>query len=145
MSGLFEQLVNHLVERLDPSVIGPARPPVIGPARPTTVEAPYRQAWDEKRWRQVQSGGVSEIVGPYRVFDRRRRSWREFSGRLVQDGRHVSAYIADPPPELQRHRHGPCLQLVRAPWFRLHWAREPKTLDHGLLYMERMLDEAINA
>lgn len=145
MSGLLEQLVNHVVERLDPSVIGPGKATVVGPGRTTTIEAPYRHAWDEKRWRHVQSGGVDEIVGPYRVFDRRRRTWREFSGRLVQDGRHVSAYIADLPSEIHRHRHGPCFQLVRAPWFRVHWARTPGTLDHALLYMENMLDEAINA
>jgi hypothetical protein len=125
-------------------VVGP-RPHVIGPTPSTTVAPPARLAWDEKRWEQRGSGDRLELVGQYRVFDRRRQAWRAFHGRLFQQGRTIATYIADPPAEVKQHRHGACLQLVEAPWFLLHWNRPPHTLDDGLLYMERMLDESINA
>lgn len=126
------------------AVIGP-RPQVIGPKPSMTVEAPPRFAWDEKRWRQRNADDGLELVGCYRVFDRSRGRWREFGGRLVQTGTEIAAYIADPPAEMRRHRHGACLQLVDGNWFRLHWQRSPKNLDDALLYLERMLDESLNA
>jgi hypothetical protein len=125
-------------------VIGP-RPHVIGPTPSATVAPPARLAWDEKRWEQHGSGDRVEVAGQYRVFDHRRHMWRAFDGRLVQQGRSIATYIADPPVEVKQHRHGACLQLVEAPWFLLHWNRPPHTWDDGLLYMERMLDESINA
>jgi hypothetical protein len=125
------------------TVIGP-RPQVIGPKPGTVVAAPPRFAWDEKRWRRVDANGQTEVVGRFRVHDRRRNRWHEFDGRLVQTNREVAAYIADPPVEMKHHRHGACLQLVKAPWFRLHWGTQPKTLDDALIYMERMLDESFN-
>ena len=64
---------------------------------------------------------------------------------VMGDGPPLSVPIADPPAEVKKHRHGACLQLVEAPWFLLHWNRPPHTLDDGLLYMERMLDESLNA
>lgn len=125
------------------SVIGP-RPHVIGPRPGATVVPPARLAWDEKCWTRQSSGDRVELTGQYRVFDRRQRTWRAFDGRLVQRGRSVITYIADPPVETRSHRHGACLQLVEFPWFLLHWSRPPQSLDDGLLYMERLLDESIN-
>lgn len=125
-------------------VVGP-RPHVIGPTPSTTVTPPARLAWEEKRWERRGSGDRVELVGQYRIFDRRRQTWRAFHGRLVQQGRAIATYIADPPAEVKQHRHGSCLQLVKAPWFLLFWNRPPNTLDDGLLYMERMLDESINS
>ena len=124
-------------------VTGP-RPQVIGPRPSTVVGAPPRFAWDEKRWRRLDGNGQTELVGRYRVHDGRRNRWHEFDGRLVQRNGEIAAYIADPPLELKQHPHGSCVQLVNAPWFRLHWNRQPRNLDDGLLYMERMLDESLN-
>jgi hypothetical protein len=56
----------------------------------------------------------------------------------------VTAYIADPPPEIRRHPHGACFQLYRDPWFQLHWSRPARNPDDAILYMERVLDESIN-
>lgn len=143
MNRLFELLLEVVADQRVP-VIGP-RPQVIGPTPSATVTAPARLAWDEKRWEKHESGSETELVGEYRVFDRRRKMWRTFDGRLVQQGRSIVTYIADPPAEVKKHRHGACLQLVQPPWFLLHWERPPHSLDDGLLYMERMLDESINA
>lgn len=128
----------------DPKIVIGPRPQVIGPKPSTTVQAPARFAWDEKQWRQSTSGDAIELIGRYRVFDESRKRWREFDGRLVQHGTDIAAYVADPPQEIRRHRHGACLQLVNPPWFRLHWQRSPKNLDQALLYLERMLDESLN-
>jgi hypothetical protein len=124
---------------------GELGPLVIGPRASCTVAPPPRFAWDEKRWHARENGGTLALVGRYRVFDRRRSAWREFDGRVVADGGGIAAYVADPPPEVKLHRHGPCLQLARPPWFRLHWSSAPRTPDDALLYVERMLDEALNA
>jgi hypothetical protein len=137
----FERLVSSIAG--PDHVVGPAVP-VIGPRPAQTVAPPPRFAWDEKRWRHKETGGRTEVSGPYRVFDRRQRAWREFAGHLISESGRVSAYIADPPAEMKGHRHGPCLQFVQHPWFRLHWSTEPRSLDDALLYMERMLDESIN-
>jgi len=122
------------------------RPPiVIGPTPDIVVEAPPRQAWDEKRWEVERRQGHRVLSGSYRVRDRRTGTWREFPGQLVEyPGHEIATYIADPPPEVRLHPHGACLQLIQAPWFRLHWNRAPRTLDDALLYMERLLDEALN-
>ncbi len=117
---------------------------VIGPKPAATVVPPPRFAWDEKRWQRRASNAGMELVGQYRVFDRKRQRWRTFDGQIVQQGTTIATYIAHPPVELSHHRHAACLQLVEAPWFRLHWDRIPRTLDDALLYMERMLDESIN-
>ncbi len=145
MKGVLSQILGVLAPSAWlPEVVGPGKPQVIGPAAPTLVDVPYRQAWDEKRWTRNVTTGAIEFSGMYRVFDKRALVWREFHGRLVQQDNRIAAYIADPPPEIQKHPKAPCLQLVRAPWFRLHWAQDPKTLDQALLYMERILDESIN-
>lgn len=148
MSDLLERILVWGAGR----VIGPRRPQLIKPApqviepRPSLlVEAPARFAWDEKRWaKSTSADGAIEIRGMYHVYDRHRRQWREFEGFLYQRGDQIAAYIADPPQEIKAHRHGPCLQLVQSPWFRLHWRRQPNSLDEALIYMERMLNESLN-
>lgn len=140
MSGLLELLLG---KGADHSLISP-RPQVIGPKASTTVEPPPRFAWDERRWRRMTAGDTVEVRGQYRVYDRRHGRWLHFDGYLVQQNSQIAAYIADPPAALRHHQHGSCLQLLKAPWFRLHWRKQPKNLDDALLYMERMLDESVN-
>jgi hypothetical protein len=116
---------------------------VIGPS--PDVEAPPRSVWDEKRWDSQTREGRRILSGSYRVRDQHRGRWREFLGQVVEhEGQGIAAYIADPPPEIRQHPHGACFQLIQPPWFRLHWNRAPRSVDDALLYMERMLDEAVN-
>jgi hypothetical protein len=126
-----------------PHVIGP-RPTLIMPKAPRTVVPPPRFAWDEKRWRRVPEPGAVHYVGAYRVWDRGQRGWHAFDGRLVEDASGIKAYVADPPKEIKGHPKGPCFQLVQAPWFRVHWRRNPSTVDEALFYVERLLDECLN-
>lgn len=147
MNGLLHLLLYVLADRSRDSRRETSRPRqtvVVGPKPTTTIVPPPRQAWDEKRWHRFMNAGKAEMVGAYRIFDRRRRTWRQFDGRIIQQQYEFATYIADPPPEVKHHQHGHCLQLIRTPWFRLHWNRPPKTVDDALLYVERLLDEAIN-
>jgi len=146
VSNLIERLLSWGADQVTgprPQLIQP-NSQIIGPKPSARVEAPARFAWDEKRWTLSTDGDDIQVTGRYRVLDRSRNQWREFDGYLLQQAGVISAYIADPPVEIRSHRHGPCLQLVQSPWFRLHWHRQPKDLDGALLYMERMLDESFN-
>ena len=55
--------------------------PVIGPRSHVIGPTPGEQHG---------SGDRSELLGQYRVFDRRRHMWRVFEGRLVQQGRSIA-------------------------------------------------------
>jgi hypothetical protein len=132
------------VGRPRPKTIGPIAPVTIGPSSQVTVAPPPRQAWDEYRWRKVVEGDRTFYIGRFSVYDQRRRGLREWNGRIVTRGREIALYIEDPPPEIKRHPHAACLQLLEGDWFHLHFATPPKKVDHALLYMQRMLDESLN-
>lgn len=118
---------------------------IIRPALPAiSVEPARRGAWDERGWRRRRENGHEVYEGTYQVVKRRSGDQREFQGRVTVNGRHVTAYIADPPAEIKLHPHGACFQLYRAPWFQLHWSRPAGNPDDAILYMERVLDESIN-
>jgi hypothetical protein len=140
---LFDRLLGGGEDR-PTKVIGP-RPTVIVPSPSTTITPPPRFAWDEKRWRRVQDNQAAHYVGAYRVWNQHTQAWCDFDGRLVEEASRIKAYVADPPPEIKGHPKGPCFQLVRVPWFRVHWRRNPNTVDEALLYVERLLDECLNS
>ena len=141
---LLDRFLNELIGPAT-TVVGP-RPAVITPGAMTaTIAPPPRFAWDEKRWRKIREGATTHYLGPYRVFHRRAGQWREFDGRILEDVSGIKAYVADPPKEIKLHPKGPCFQLVKAPWFRVHWRKQPPNIDGALLYVERILDEALNS
>lgn len=114
---------------------------LIGPEVPIFVEPPARPAWDERGWKQSLESRQVVYDGQYQVR-LRGGQLRRFQGRILVNGNSVTAYIADPPPEVRRHPKGPCFQLSKAPWFRIHWWRAARNVDDALLYVERVLDEA---
>jgi hypothetical protein len=137
-------------------VIGPPEPIVIGPSEPalvigptsepsTVIEPPQRGAWDEQGWTVRTVDGQKIYEGAYQVRNRRMDSQLTYRGRVRATGTNVIPYIADPPPEIQRHPKGPCFILARAPWFRVYWHRPAQNVDDAILYVEKVLDEAINA
>jgi hypothetical protein len=74
--------LSHVLEAvLEPRtpVVGP-RPHIIGPKPGVLVAAPPRFAWNEKRWHRLDADGQTELVGRYRVHDRRHGRWHEFDG-----------------------------------------------------------------
>ena len=140
----FSSWLRRLAEAYWPQVTVQPAVRVVGPCPTRTVAPPPRFAWDEKHWRRIIEGRTVQHVGAYRVRHRRQNIWRFFDGRVVEDAGTITAYVADPPIEIKRHAKGPCFQLVRAPWFRVHWHRAPHTVDEALLYVERLLDECLN-
>ncbi len=79
------------------------------------------------------------------MANRRSREQLRFEGRILEAAHRVTPYIANPPVEIKRHPKGPCFRVSQAPWFQIHWRRAAANVDDALLYVERILDEAINA
>jgi hypothetical protein len=143
--------------------VGPGPPPILvapapvltvgaaGGRRPELLVAPSavvrvapepRAAWDERGWRRTREGAAELYVGNYVV--RRGRRPEAYRGHILVAGGLVTPYIADPPAEIRSHRKGPCFQLSNPPWFRVHWQRPATNVDDALLYVERVLHEALN-
>ncbi len=118
----------------------------VQPSASVTVKPPQRGAWDERGWTRRTERGHEIYEGVYQVIHKRRGETRRFRGRVQVGGwgKNISIYIYDPPPEVKRHKHGPCFQLMRDGWFHLHWSRPARNVDDAILYMERVLDESLN-
>jgi len=116
---------------------------IIGPDAPTIVDPPARAAWDEQGWLESQQNNRRIYEGAYRV---RRRSGAiaSYAGRIVLENGQITPYIADPPAQIKRHPKGACFQLTNPPWFRVHWHRPATNVDDALLYVERVLSEALH-
>jgi hypothetical protein len=124
-------------------IVGPSTArTVIGPAPRTVVATVKRAVWGEKGWTVSTEGRRTTYTGSYEVLHWGAR--RAFEGRVVMRGADIEAYIADPPEEIREHPKGPCFQLTRAPWFRVHWHRAPKDVDSAILYVEKVLSESLN-
>ena len=136
-------------------VIRPADRVVIGPGSVTSeriviaprtmatiITPPARAAWDEQGWVVREQDGKYIYEGNYRVRSSAGQLFT-FPGRIVVRRSNVAAYVADPPPEIKRHPKGPCFQLTKSPWFRVHWHRAATNVDDALLYVQRILAEVI--
>jgi len=69
-----------------------------------------------------------------------------YAGRIVFDGRRVvETNIYNYPEEVKYHPHSNCFHSThQVGWFRLHWAREPKSVDDTILHMEQLLEESFH-
>lgn len=138
-----------VVKPSDSVVIAPEKRESIkvAPAVIMTIKPPKRGAWDERGWTRRNEGGTETFEGFFQVNHKRRGQLLRFRGRIQVsgwNGKNISAYILNPPPEVKSHRHGPCFQLLRDGWFNLHWSRPARNVDDAILYMERVLDESLN-
>ncbi|NNE99524.1 MAG: hypothetical protein HKN25_10945 [Pyrinomonadaceae bacterium] len=111
----------------------------VAAAKPVGVKPPRRGAWDERGWTK-HSNGRNEVHEGFFVAGGSR-----FQGRIetARRSRKIAVYVRNPPPEIKRHRKGPCFQLVKDGWFHLHWSRPARNVDDAILYMERILDESL--
>lgn len=133
-----------------PITVGPHRVVLVTPKAPITVAPPSRPVWDDRGWtvRAHRDGRVYE--GRYHALVNgamRTPELRGFAGFISEPSYPgaMTVYIADPPGELRAHPKGPCFQLTQPPWFRLHWVRPAGTVDDAILYVERILAEALQA
>jgi len=109
-----------------------------------TIAPPPRAFWDERGWHCVRQDGCLLYTGEYRIRDRRTRQVQRFPGCVRVRGPQVETYIASPPAAVRHHPKGPCFQYLDGSWFRLHWHHAPRSADEAILYVERILDEAVN-
>jgi hypothetical protein len=130
----------------EPILVGPSEPiVVIGPPEPLVVEPPPRGMWEDRGWTRCdQKNGREVYEGYFQVTRRRTGQPCRYQGCVIVDHREVVPYIADPPGELRDHPKWPCFTLVKAPWFRLEWERPAQNVDDAILYVEKVLDEALN-
>ena len=126
-------------------VIGRDTVLVIGPQNCVTVTPPPRPIWDDRGWTVRPHARGNVYTGEYRVRTATMAQPRRFAGCIVQPPwpGTIIAYVADPPPELRRHQKGACFQLTQPPWFLVHWQQPATTVDDALLYVERVLAEAL--
>jgi hypothetical protein len=85
--------------------------------------------------------------GRFVVYDQAGQAVRRVRGRIIEwPGLPTDVYFRDPPIELRRHTHGPCLQLVseQGPWFKLHWQKPARDFTDSRDYVERLLAEAFS-
>jgi len=97
-------------------------------------------------WNVEHRSDCTVYTGAFAIYGARGRLLRQVRGRVVEwPGLPAEVYLCNPPRELRRHSHGPCLQLV-APgsfWFRLHWEKPARDFDTSRTYIEQLLDEAL--
>jgi hypothetical protein len=102
-----------------------------------------RGVWDEKGWVRERRNGALVYQGTFHVTGRRSRLQRRFAGQIsLADGK-VAVYIADPPSEIKNHPKGPCFTRLSGNWFQLHWHRPARNVDEAILYVEKVLAEAL--
>lgn len=142
-----------IVRRKVPRTIQPSTTVLIAPQSPSTVitrlkalcvEPIARPLWDAKGWTPRPHHSRSAYDGFYEVLIKRTGQVRRFRGRLEETRRGIAAYISDPPPEIRRHPKGSCFGLVDGTWFQIHWHDQPRDADSAIVYVETVLDEALN-
>ena len=128
----------------------------IMPKAALVITPPRRAIWEDYGWTVQTENGTNEYVGEYQVTDERTGETRVFAGRMRETGIKIDVYVFDPPPELypgavdpNRHPENHCFYAVdptQPPpaWFTFHWKIPAEDPDSALLYIERVLSEAIN-
>jgi hypothetical protein len=141
-----------VIRPTEPVVVQSARPVIVHPNQVTTIApakaeriAPIpRQVWDEKNWSRKVTGKEIVYLGTYHVVVHQTGQVRTFDGRIVVQGTRITTYIHDPPAEIGAHPKKPCFAYDDNNWFRLNWYHAAQSVGSAILYMERILDEALN-
>jgi len=104
-------------------------------SRPGTVRVKRRfvPLWVEKRWRKRGNS----YFGYYRT------KYGAYEGRIVyRYAGNFSFYIKNLPDCLWNHSHRECFMHKGGQNYEVHFARKGKTIDDGILAIERILTEA---
>lgn len=117
--------------------VEPSRPQHIVP-RPVPQRIQRQQVpyWQERGW--VRQG--DRYTGTYQT---RHGSFRG----LIEDRGYGSYrfYLLDVPPALRQSGHWQCFQPRGVKGFKVHMARRPRDISSGILTIERVLVDALEA
>lgn len=92
--------------------------------------------WQERGW--TQDG--NRYTGSYRT------GRGSFFGYADEQSRgHFRFFIFQPPREMEGHSHWTCFQNRGDGWFEVHMARMPRDVSSGIMSIERILHEALEA
>ncbi len=115
------ELVSRLVRGHGPSV---------------QVERRVIPYWQERGW--TREG--DHYTGSYRTVH------GSFFGFADEPSRgYFRFYMYQPPGAMQRHSHWTCFQNRGDGWYEVHMARQPRDVSSGIMSIERILHEALEA
>ena len=93
-----------------------------------------------------QKGNLRNFLG-YIIYSKPIES--EIIGTKIQRQPEAEVFVINPPQEIKNHPHGHCFQFVSAltrkkALFKLHFERPPRDVDAAILFMDNLLNEALN-
>lgn len=92
--------------------------------------------WQERGW--VREG--DHYTGSYRTVH------GSFFGFADEPSRgNFRFYVYQPPEAMERHSHWTCFQNRGNGWYEVHMARQPRDMSSGIMSIERILHEALEA
>lgn len=105
-----------------------------GPA--IKVERRVIPYWQERGW--TRDG--NRYTGSYRTVH------GSFYGYADENSRgHFRFFVFQPPQQMERHSHWACFQNRGDGWYEVHMSRQPRDVSSGIMSIERILHEALEA
>lgn len=99
----------------------------------TVVRPSFRSLHVERGWVAYEGGWT----GWFRARGRR------FGGDAVQISADRFQFHCQAPEEIKRHPKFPCFRWVGEGWYFVNFAIQPRSLDEGIAYIERLLTETL--
>jgi hypothetical protein len=101
-----------------------------------TVERRVIPYWQERGWTRADNRYTGSYRTPrgsfYGYADEAHRGYFRF-------------YVFQPPREMEHHGHWACFQQRGDGWYEVHMARQPRDVSSGIMSIERILHEALEA
>ncbi len=118
---------------------------IIRPRSPIVVRPKPRPYWDECGWSiKIDKNGSLYYLGNYCIVDKHKSQEFVFNGMVAFDGQTATPYILNPPQALTDHKDWKCFNRDTGDWFRLHWEKPTTDVDTAILWMEKILGEALS-
>jgi hypothetical protein len=112
-----------------------SRPIVAGPRRPGSVVVgpDTRPLWQIRGW---QKNGQT-LTGAYRT------PRGSFLGRIDLKWGQPSFFILNPPAAVLSGRHSACFRPREEGWYWIHFSKDSKEIDSGLVAIEVLIHQAL--
>ena len=92
--------------------------------------------WQERGW----TGDGDHYIGSYRTVHGSFYGYVDVASRGF-----CRFYVFRPPEAMERHGHWPCCQNRGDGWYEIHMARQPRDVSSGIMSIERILHEVLEA